>query len=144
MGSSYLFSHDGLHDSLTHLYAPSFIYDLLERRLKIAARNKSSIALIKVVTDQSLSESDIIECAERLSSQIRPDDAIGRMGYFEFLIVLSTTTPASSFHVALSTIAQRYRQSSEIQVAFSMIESQPHEPLREIFNRLDEAVPLHT
>lgn len=142
MSTSYLFSHDGLHDSLTHLYAPSFIYDLLERRLKIGARNKSSICLIKVVAEQALSDSEIIECAEQLASQIRPDDAIGRMGYFEFLIVLSTTTPATSFQLALATIAQRYRQSSDIELAFSMIESHPHEELREMLNRLDDALPI--
>ena len=46
-----LFSHDGIHDSQTHLASPSYFYDQLRRELSLAARTHKPVALVKILFD---------------------------------------------------------------------------------------------
>lgn len=100
------------------------------------------MSLIKVVAKRALTESEVVNTAHLLSSQVRPDDIIGRMGHFEFLIVLSPEIAAESPEHSAAKIAERFMTQSEIETQFSLVTSRPQERLRDLLNRLDAAQPF--
>ena len=87
-----LFSHDGIHDSQTHLASPSYFYDQLRREISLATRVDKPIALIKVVFDNPDSDqvraSDILHFSYELTQLTRQEDCIGRLGINEVVIIV--------------------------------------------------------
>ena len=79
-----LYSHDGIHDSQTHLASPSYFYEQLRREISYATRTGKPLALIKVVFVNPESEqvraADILHFSYELSQLTRHEDCIGRLG----------------------------------------------------------------
>jgi len=47
-GKSPLFSHNGIHDSQTHLAAPPFFYEQLRRQVALSLRTQISFSAVKI------------------------------------------------------------------------------------------------
>lgn len=88
-------------------------------------------------------ESAIIDCAEMLERTLRPDDTIGRMGIFEFLIILAPDVQASSSHCekSIAAIAGRinalWSAAHRVPLALSSATSYPGDEVKDLLNRLD-------
>jgi GGDEF domain-containing protein len=87
-----LFSHDGIHDSQTHLATPSYFYEQLRREISLANRAAKPIALIKILFDNPDSDqvhaSDILHFSYELTQLTRQEDCIGRLGINEVVIIV--------------------------------------------------------
>lgn len=87
-----LFSHDGIHDSQTHLATPSYFYEQLRREISLANRAAKPIALIKILFDNPDSDqvraSDILHFSYELTQLTRQEDCIGRLGINEVAIIV--------------------------------------------------------
>lgn len=136
------FTHDGLHDSLTHLAAPPYFYENLRRDLATADREKSRLTLIRFVLEetsengenQSRYEVAVINFAEILKSLIRSEDLCARLGLLEFTLILK-----SSVAIGIS-LAERILHGLELdgfECSYSILEVSPKESSLEILNRLD-------
>jgi len=96
-----------LIDSLTRIWNRAGITELLKRECAEAARRKSSLGLVMCDIDHFKKVNDthghpvgdevIREVARRLLGALRTEDAIGRIGGEEFLIVLPNCAPESLF-----------------------------------------------
>lgn len=136
------FTHDGLHDSLTHLAAPPYFYENLRRDIATANRDKSPLSLIRFVLqersenggNQSKYEIAVINFAEILKSSIRSEDLCARLGLLEFTLILK-----SSVAIGIS-LAERILDGLELdgfECSYSILEVSPKESSLEILNRLD-------
>jgi GGDEF domain-containing protein len=87
-----LFSHDGIHDSQTHLGSPSYFYDQLRREISLATRTEKPLALIKILFDNPESDQvrayDILHFSHELTQLTRQEDCIGRLGVNEVVIIV--------------------------------------------------------
>jgi len=94
-----LFSHDGLHDSQTHLSSPPYFYEQLRKEMALSIRKKSPVALIKVVFDNPKSEqvraADVLHFSHELSALTRTEDCVARLGINEIVIIV----PGGKDHV---------------------------------------------
>jgi GGDEF domain-containing protein len=136
------FTHDGLHDSLTHLAAPPYFYENLRRDIASADREKSRLTLIKFVlqdlsgndVSQSKYEIAVITFAEILKTSIRSQDLCARLGLLEFTLILK-----SSAVIGIS-LAERILDGVDLdgfECSYSILEVSPKESSLEILNRLD-------
>ena len=109
--------------------------------MRSAERYGQSIGLIRVRMKEHSSanrdESEIIDCAELLRRHLRPDDTVGRMGIYEFLIVLAQNSDGSNYHSAFEKIIQRCHKQIPSELEFVTAQSQSHEKVRDRLNRLD-------
>src|SRR3984893_14630830 len=91
--------HDATHDSLTGLMNRGEIFAMLKRELERARRNNTPVGIIlgdidhfKVVNDtlgHLFGDEALREVGQRLKSQLRIYDSVGRYGGEEFLMILS-------------------------------------------------------
>jgi GGDEF domain-containing protein len=142
MATKVPFTHDGLHDSLTHLAAPPYFYENLRRDIATADREKSRLTLIRFVLEatsdsdvnQSKYEIAVINFAEILKASIRSEDLCARLGLLEFTLILK-----SSVAIGIS-LAERILDGVELdgfECSYSILEVSPKESSLEILNRLD-------
>jgi GGDEF domain-containing protein len=87
-----LFSHDGIHDSQTHLASPPYFYEQLGREISLAARSNKPLALVKILfenpqTDQVRAH-DILHFSHELTQLTRKEECIGRLGVNEVVIII--------------------------------------------------------
>jgi len=117
------------------------MYDLLDRRLHAAQRRHEAVALMRVHITRNAREeikvSDIINCAELLERHLRPDDTVGRMGFYDFLVVLAPEKNSEAQNEALKKIMARCQAKSDQPLHFSATLSQAHEKLSTLLNRLE-------
>lgn len=87
-----LFSHDGIHDSQTHLSSPSYFYEQLRRELASSIRSQIPLALIKIIFNNPESEQvrahDILHFSFELTQLTRTEDCVGRLGINEVVIIV--------------------------------------------------------
>ena len=87
-----LFSHDGIHDSQTHLASPPYFYEQLGREISLAARTHKPLALIKILFENPQSEQvrahDILHFSHELTQLTRKEECIGRLGVNEVVIII--------------------------------------------------------
>lgn len=87
-----LFSHDGIHDSQTHLASPSYFYEQLKREISLANRSLKPIALIKIVFEKPDSKDihayDIFHFSNELTLLTRDEECIGRLGVNEIVMIV--------------------------------------------------------
>jgi hypothetical protein len=79
-----LFSHDGIHDSQTHLSSPSYFYEQLRREMLFATRTRKPLALVKILfinpeSDQVRAH-DVLHFAHELTQLTRQEECVGRLG----------------------------------------------------------------
>lgn len=138
-----LFSHDGIHDSQTHLASPSYFYEQLRREIARAARSNQPVALIKIVFENPESAQvrahDILHFSFELIQLTRKQDLIGRLGINEVVIIV----PEGESQLLLFT--QRLLDATSLTVNKSLlikiatVRGDENEDALQLLNRLDQA-----
>ena len=87
-----LFSHDGIHDSQTHLSSPSYFYEQLRREILFASRSQKPLALVKILFTNPQSDQvrahDVLHFAHELTQLTRQEECVGRLGINEVVIIV--------------------------------------------------------
>ncbi len=106
-------NHQANHDALTNLPNRMLFQDRLEQTIKFSARNKKQFALFFIDLDQFKKINDtlghhvgddvLIETASRLSTALREEDTLSRLGGDEFTIILKDVKNVQS----ASAVAQK-------------------------------------
>ena len=65
------------------------MYEQLKKRLAATARNGSPVHLLRLRIVGSASEEEIVTFADDIARVARIDDVIGRMGYYDFVIIIN-------------------------------------------------------
>lgn len=138
-----LFSHDGIHDSQTHLASPSYFYDQLRREISLSTRNQRPLALIKVVfinpeSDQVRAH-DILHFSYELSQLTRSEECIGRLGVNEVVIIVRDGMSNAELFVQRLLDATSLTVDHTLQIKISTVLSQKDEPSVKLLERLDLA-----
>jgi GGDEF domain-containing protein len=141
-----LFSHDGIHDSQTHLSSPSYFYEQLRREISLAARTHKPLALVKILFDNPESEQvraqDILHFSFELSQLTRREECIGRLGVNEVVIIVRDG------HSHAEQLVQRLLASTSLtvdktlQIKVSQIFAEENEGSLQMLERLDQATLL--
>jgi GGDEF domain-containing protein len=141
-----LFSHDGIHDSQTHLSSPSYFYEQLRREISLAARTHKPLALVKILFDNPESEQvraqDILHFSFELSQLTRSEECIGRLGVNEVVIIVRDG------HSHAEQLVQRLLASTSLtvdktlQIKVSQIFAEENEGSLQVLERLDQAALL--
>jgi GGDEF domain-containing protein len=141
-----LFSHDGIHDSQTHLSSPSYFYEQLRREISLAARTYKPLALVKILFDNPESEQvraqDILHFSFELSQLTRSEECIGRLGVNEVVIIVRDG------HSHAEQLVQRLLASTSLtvdktlQIKVSQIIAEENEGSLQMLERLDQATLL--
>ena len=142
-----LFSHDGIHDSQTHLAAAPYFYDQLRREISLSARTKKPLALVKILFTNPNSEQvkpkDILQFSYELKLLTRTEDCIGRMGINEVIVIIRDGSSHAEQFVQRLLMAKSLTVESSLRIHFSTVSSLEKEGLLGILERLDLA-PLST
>lgn len=146
-GLSPLFSHDGIHDSQTHLAAPPFFYEQLRREVALAARTQLNFSLIKIIFAKALagletspvSAEDILFFSCELRTMTRDSECIGRLGINECVILVSEGEIAAQRLITRLHSTPSLSVNNTLHISLSMVTSLHGEDGLEILNRLDKA-----
>jgi GGDEF domain-containing protein len=146
-----LFSHDGIHDSQTHLAAPSFFYEQLRREVALSLRSTINFSLIKVVFNKldapgivtAIGAADILHFSSELQMLTRTEDCIGRIGINECLIIISDGKSSAEHLIERLHGATSLKVENTLEISISMVTSSTGESGLNLLNRLDRE-PLST
>ncbi|CAB4338925.1 MAG: diguanylate cyclase [Actinobacteria bacterium] len=148
-----LFSHDGIHDSQTHLAAPSYFYQQLLQEIELSKRTGETFSLIRVifkptkpkdqVLEVKISAADILYFSEALKDVTRKQDCVARVGLNECVILIRAQL--SNVESLLNRLldAKNLTVDNSLKVSCSTVEYQVGEKALTILNRLD-AMSLST
>jgi GGDEF domain-containing protein len=138
-----LFSHDGIHDSQTHLASPSYFYDQLRREISLATRVDKPIALIKVVFDNPDSDQvrayDILHFSYELTQLTRQEDCIGRLGVNEVVIIVRDGRGNADLFVSRLLDATSLTVDHTLRIRIATVFARSNEDSRKLLDRLDRA-----
>ena len=146
-----LYSHDGIHDSQTHLAAPPFFYEQLRREIALSVRTRISVSVIKIIFEKNISggeiptvgAEDILRFSCELRTLTRSEDCIGRLGINECVILISGGEVLARPLLSRLHATHLLCVNQTLQISLSMVTSHPGETGLELLNRLDKA-PLST
>jgi len=138
-----LFSHDGIHDSQTHLASPTYFYDQLRRELSLATRTDKPIALIKILFDNPESDQvraqDILHFSYELTQLTRQEDCIGRLGVNEVVIIVRDGPGNADLFVKRLLDATSLTVNHTLQIRIATIYARNNEDSLKLLERLDRA-----
>jgi GGDEF domain-containing protein len=138
-----LFSHDGIHDSQTHLASPSYFYDQLRREISLATRTDKPIALIKILFDNPDSDQvrayDILHFSHELTQLTRQEDCIGRLGVNEIVIIVRDGHGNAELFVNRLLDSTSLTVNHTLQIRIATIFAQSNEDSLKLLDRLDRA-----
>jgi len=138
-----LFSHDGIHDSQTHLASPSYFYDQLRREISLATRVDKPIALIKIVFDNPESDQvrayDILHFSYELTQLTRQEDCIGRLGINEVVIIVRDGCGNAELFVNRLLDSTSLTVNHTLHIRVATIFAGNNEDSLMLLNRLDRA-----
>ena len=142
-----LFSHDGIHDSQTHLSSPSYFYEQLRREVFIAARTQKPLALVKLLFTNPKSDQvrahDVLHFAYELTQLTRQEECIGRLGINEVVIIVRDGAAHAELLVQRLLQATSLTVDHTLQIKLSIVLGVEHETSLSLLGRLDRA-ELHT
>jgi GGDEF domain-containing protein len=112
--------YQSLFDDATRLARPALLRDRLEVALARAARTRRMVGVlfvdVEVPPDLPVGGSSSFDVlpliAGRLRSAVRPDDTVGRIGEFEFVVICNEVVEASD----LDLVAERLRSVIGVRV----------------------------
>jgi len=138
-----LFSHDGIHDSQTHLASPSYFYDQLRREISLATRSDKPIALIKIIFDNPDSDQvrafDILHFSYELTQLTRQEDCIGRLGVNEVVIIVRDGSVNADLFVNRLLDATSLTINHTLRIRIARVFARDNEDSRKLLDRLDRA-----
>ena len=138
-----LFSHDGIHDSQTHLASPTYFYDQLRREISLATRTDKPIALIKIVFDNPDSDqvraADILHFSYELTQLTRQEDCIGRLGVNEVVIIVRDGRGNAELFVKRLLEATSLTVNHTLDIRVATVYARNSEDALKLLDRLDRA-----
>ena len=136
-----LFSHDGIHDSQTHLASPSYFYEQLRRESAFASRSGKPLALIKVVFTNPESEQvrahDILHFSYELTLLTRREECIGRLGVNEVVIIVRDGDQNADLLLERLLAATSLSVNHSLHISMAIIFSHIDEDPLTLLERLD-------
>jgi len=138
-----LFSHDGIHDSQTHLSSPSYFYEQLRREILIAARTNKPLALVKILFSNPKSDQvrahDVLHFAYELTQLTRQEECVGRLGINEVVIIVRDGKSHAEQLVQRLVTATSLTVDRTLQIKVSIILGTENESSLSLLARLDRA-----
>ena len=138
-----LFSHDGIHDSQTHLASPSYFYEQLRCECAFASRSGKPLALIKVVFTNPESEQvrahDILHFSYELTQLTRLEDCIGRLGVNEVVIIVRDGRGNAELLMKRLLDATTLTVKHTLQIRIAIVHANSNEDSLKLLDRLDRA-----
>jgi GGDEF domain-containing protein len=138
-----LFSHDGIHDSQTHLASPTYFYDQLRREISLATRTERPIALIKILFDNPDSDQvrahDILHFSYELTQLTRLEDCIGRLGVNEVVIIVRDGRGNAELLMKRLLDATTLTVKHTLQIRIAIVHANSNEDSLKLLDRLDRA-----
>jgi GGDEF domain-containing protein len=138
-----LFSHDGIHDSQTHLASPTYFYDQLRREISLATRTERPIALIKILFDNPDSDQvrahDILHFSYELTQLTRLEDCIGRLGVNEVVIIVRDGRGNAELLMKRLLDATTLTVKHILQIRIAIVHANSNEDSLKLLDRLDRA-----
>jgi len=138
-----LFSHDGIHDSQTHLASPTYFYDQLRREISLATRTDKPIALIKILFDNPDSDQvrahDILHFSYELTQLTRLEDCIGRLGVNEVVIIVRDGRGNAELLMKRLLDATTLTVKHILQIRIAIVHANSNEDSLKLLDRLDRA-----
>ena len=152
-----MYSHDGIRDSLTHLAAPTLLYEELRRELARATRENRPVSLIRFLlvpggldlhdseADYSEFEEEVVKFAHTLIHLSRGEDVCARMGELEFVCVLHGLEEACRKFISRICLTWRdakslpgpWQERNNLTLEVASLESKSRESALDFLNRLD-------
>jgi hypothetical protein len=142
-----LFSHDGIHDSQTHLAAPSYFYQQLAQEIELNKRTGETFSLIRVifkpvkskghVLEGKVSAADILYFSEALKDITRKQDCVARVGLNECVILIRAELENVESLLSRLLNAKNLTVDNSLKVSCSTVQYQVGEKALTILNRLD-------
>jgi GGDEF domain-containing protein len=86
-----VFSHNGLHDSLTRVAAPPFFYESLKREISLSERNESALTATAFIlkSDHPIYDYPVVAFSEIATRGVRVEDHLARMGANNFVVLIT-------------------------------------------------------
>lgn len=138
-----LYSHDGIHDSQTHLASPSYFYEQLRREISLAARTHKPVALVKILFENPDSEQvqakDILYFSYELSQLTRKEECVGRLGVNEVVIIIRDGHSNAEQFVQRLLDATSLSVNHTLHIKVSKIYGEEDEDLLRLLDRLERA-----
>lgn len=138
-----LFSHDGIHDSQTHLSSPPYFYEQLRKEMALSIRENSPLALIKVVFDnpesQQVRATDVLHFSHELSALTRKEDCVARLGVNEVVIIVPGGKSQLKPFLNRLMNATSLTVNHTLQIRFAHVLAAAQENELAILERLEEA-----
>ena len=138
-----LFSHDGIHDSQTHLASTSYFYEQLRREISLATRTGKPIALIKILFENPQSEQvraeDILHFSYELAKLTRQEDCVGRLGVNEVVIIVRDGCINAELFVNRLLDATSLTINHSLRIQIATVFAHDNEDSLKLLDRLDHA-----
>ena len=136
-----LYSHDGIHDSQTHLSSPSYFYDQLRREIMFSTRTQKPLALVKIVFENPQSDQvkahDILHFSYELMQLTRGEDCIGRLGINEVVIIVRDGIGNAELLVNRLLDATSLTVDQTLQIKIAQVYANDNEDALKLLDRLD-------
>ena len=141
-----LFSHDGIHDSQTHLSSPSYFYEQLRREILFASRSQKPLALVKIRFTNPKSDQvrahDVLHFAHELTQLTRQEECVGRLGINEVVIIVRDGASHAEQLVQRLLKSKSLTVDHTLQIKVSIIVGVEKESSLSLLGRLDRAEPI--
>jgi len=132
------YSHDGMNDQLTQCAAPPMFYSHLDRMISGSERTSAPLTLVSISIPILSALDQILAIAHVISQLMRKEDLCGRMGNYQFIIVLSGSLTNGE------KLVERIRARTDIDFVAELVQWAAEETALEILYRLDLAVELRS
>jgi GGDEF domain-containing protein len=138
-----LFSHDGIHDSQTHLSSPPYFYEQLRREILLATRTQKPLALVKILfinpeSDQ-VQARDVLHFAYELTQLTRQEECVGRLGINEVVIIVRDGASNAEQLVQRLLNSTSLTVDHTLQIKVSIVLGAENENSLSLLARLDRA-----
>jgi GGDEF domain-containing protein len=135
-----VFSHDGLHDSLTALAAPPYFYESLKREFSIASRNKTSISAINMRLTSFLPvfEHGIVTFSHIARKEFRLEDHLSRMSHSVFIALIQTDEEIAIQIIQRLISRWTLEGTPDVNIMFAICQRKDDESPLDFLSRLDE------
>ena len=138
-----LFSHDGIHDSQTHLSSPSYFYEQLRREILFASRSQKPLALVKILFTNPQSDQvrahDVLHFAHELTQLTRQEECVGRLGINEVVIIVRDGITNAELLVQRLLKSTSLTVDHTLQIKVSIVIGVENETSMSLLGRLDRA-----
>jgi GGDEF domain-containing protein len=127
-----------MNDQLTQCAAPPMFYSHLDRMISGSKRTSVPLTLVSISIPILSALDQILDIAHVISQLMRKEDLCGRMGKYQFVIVLSGSLTNGE------KLVERIRARTDIDFVAELVQWAAEETALEILYRLDLAVELRS